>query len=541
MHVSTHPVTPMLRKIISEHKVLWMGVALAVVLSMIGSKWGVVEDWNPDQVALRSVPNNLMVSDYLKPPLNTYMHRLFVVNPVDMVMKGVLHCKERPWLEMRVTGVRVFTTLHFCAAVMILYFCVCWCVGKIEASVLALLMATSAGLLSYNHYGTADSPLLFWMMASFAFSLIAPSSDKRVISIAAGLLAGLAAACKYNGLGVAVAIPAAFFVIKGVRALRHPNLWIAGVAVPVGFVMGAPGAIFDTRRFTQDFLYNLYTTPVYAGDVTHAGYWKFLQRFPELIGLPCSILMAGCCLLSLVLCLTRKLSTKETLLLTCSAAVFAFYFITIGRFPRMETRFVLPAVPFIFLIAAPAISRIRGRILVAVIGVLLAYNFTCAIIVGLRYKADPRMGACVWAESNFRSGDLVESSMSPAWGKLVPGVKTVDLPLVTGRSDRFKKLLGNNEAVEAGIRRFDSDAGLEIFTPQALLERNPKYVTFCSLAMYFSGKKEARQYYEDHMAEKYGYHKVYEAVPLTPPAWAYPVKLDFIPDRMLILKKNGSN
>ena len=534
-------IIPTLRKLISRHRALWISVTLAFVLSMIGSKWGIVEDWNPDQVALRPVPNNLMVFDYLKPPLNTYMHRLFVVNPVDMVMKGVLHCKERPWLEMRVMGVRVFSTLHFCAAVMILYFCVCSCVGKIEASVLALLMATSAGLLSYNHYGTADSPLLFWMLASFAAALFAPLSNRRLISIVAGLLAGLAAACKYNGLGVAIAIPSAFFVIQGVRSLRHPNLWFAGMAVPLGFILGVPGVIFDTRKFVQDFLYNLYTTPVYAGDVSHAGYWKFLLRFPELIGLPCSILMAACFVFSLALLLMRRLGKRETLLLISSVAVFIFYFITIGRFPRMETRFVLPAIPFVFMMAAPLISRIKGRFLGAVIAMLLIYNITCAIIVGLRYKADPRMGACLWATSNLHAGEVVESSMSPAWGKLVPGVKTIDLPLVTGRSERFKKLLGNNEAVSAGIKRFDSDAALEIFTPQALAERNPKYVSFCSLAMYFSGRKEARQYYEDHMAEKYGYHKVYEAIPLTPPVWAYPFKLDFIPDRMLILQKNDSH
>ncbi len=176
----------MLGRFISEHRALWIAVALAFALSMIGSKWGIVEDRNPDQVALRPAPKNLIVHDYLKPPLNTYMHRLFMINPVDMVMKGILYWKERPWLEIRVMGVRVFTTLHFCAAVMILYFCVCSCVGKIKAHVLDLLMATSAGLLSCNHYSTADSPLLFWMLASFAAALFAPLSNGRPISIVAG-------------------------------------------------------------------------------------------------------------------------------------------------------------------------------------------------------------------------------------------------------------------------------------------------------------------------------------------------------------------
>ena len=48
---------------------LVLALILAFVLSMIGANWGQVECWNPDQMALRSIPKNLMMHDYLKPPL----------------------------------------------------------------------------------------------------------------------------------------------------------------------------------------------------------------------------------------------------------------------------------------------------------------------------------------------------------------------------------------------------------------------------------------------------------------------------------------
>ena len=516
---------------------LWLAILLAFGLSLIGANWGRMEDWNPDQMAFRSVPNNLMVSDYLKPPLDTYINRLLVLNPVDILMNGILHTERKARQEMRLLAVHIFTILHFCAALAFVYICIDRCCGKKAASVIALLMGTSAGLLAYNHYGSSDTPLLFWMMASFAFALIAATSDKLHFGLIAGVLAGLAAACKYNGLGVAVALPVAFLVMQGVRAFWNKNLWLSGLAVPVGFVLGVPGAIFDQKHFLQDFLYNLYTTPVYAGDVSHVGYLKFLRRFPELLGIPCSYLLAGCIASSLLLLVFRRLEKREVLLFLSAMAVFVFYFITIGRFPRIETRFVLPAIPFLLVAAAPAVARVNRHLLVGVVAILVIYNATCSVLVGLRYLNDPRMVACDWVEKNFRPGMRVETVYSPTWDFLVPGVKLISMPISTGRTQRFKNLFGNNAVVSAGIEKFDSDPGLEIFTKEGVQKRDPDYVTFCSFAVYYSSPKEVRKYYEDHVNNQLGYQTVFLSSTKPVPGWSYPQRLDFIPDKMFILKR----
>jgi hypothetical protein len=105
-----------------KEKALLLSIFLAVGLSLIGINWGSFEEWNPDQMAFRSVPNNLMVADYLKPPLDTYVNRLLVLNPVDIVMKGILHSPEILHLRVRLLGVRLLTLLQFCAAITILYY-----------------------------------------------------------------------------------------------------------------------------------------------------------------------------------------------------------------------------------------------------------------------------------------------------------------------------------------------------------------------------------------------------------------------------------
>lgn len=527
-----------LKASVRNNKFLFVALILCFSFSLIGAHWGKIEDWNLDQMAFRAVPNNLMVGNYLKPPLTTYVARLLVLNPIDCIMNGVLHVTTKTRLETRVLGVRILTILYLCSIVALIYFSVLRCCGKTAASALALLVATSAGFVLYTHYGTADVPVIFWMVASFSCALYATMFHSTWAVITAGGLAGLAAAAKYNGLGVAIAIPAFFFIQYGLRAFFKKDLWLAGIAVPLGFVLGCPGALFDQAHFVQDFLYNLYTTPVYSGSIARIGYGLFLSYIPDTIGWPASLLLAGGGISSIILFLRKRLPKEETLLLGGSLAVFLFYFLTIGRFPRMEMRFVIPAVPFFMIAAAPAMARVRRPILALIVIPLLGYNLICCGFVGSRFLNDPRMAACDWAEENFKAGDLIESSYSPYWDDLVPGVKVLHMPLFTGHTERFKKIFGNNPVIAKGITAFDQDPSNRIFTQEALIKRNPDYVTFSPFAISFSGDAQVRQYYRDHIAEKLGYHLVWKQTRWGPPKWVYPQSADFIAPAMYILKRD---
>ncbi len=520
-----------------KDKWLWLALVLCFGVSLIGAQWGKIEDWNPDQMAFRGVPNNLMVNDYLKPPLTTYAARLLVLNPVDCVMNGIFHAPAKLRLEVRVLGVRILTILYLCVAVALIYFSLLRCYGKAAASAVALIMGTSAGLIAYTHYGTADMPVVFWMVASFFSALYAALSGSLRWGIAAGLLAGLSTACKYNGLGVAIAIPVFFLIQNGPRTLLSKNLWLSSLAVPVGFVLGCPGAIFDHTRFVEDFLYNLYTTPVYAGDISHAGYGRFLTSIPSIIGWPVSLLLLLCVAVALILFLLKRLKKEELLLLSGATAVFFFYFITIGRFPRMEMRFVMPVIPFLLVMAAPALTRLKRGVLVFLLVPLLAYNLICCAFVGWRFLDDPRMKADSWAEKNFQAGDVIESVYSPYWDDLIPGLKVIHTPLFMGHTDRFKKIFGNNPIISKGLLKFGTDPSAEIFTLEALKKRNPDYVTFSAFAI-FCSEPVARQYYQNHLAEKLGYHIVWQEQDWQPPQWAYPQRIDFLVPAMYILKKN---
>lgn len=529
---------------LGQNPPLAAALVLAIILSLLGANWGRVECWNLDSMAFRGTKaNGLPYCGYLKPPLHTYLNHLLVMKPVEAVRTvcGFEHNWQYPF---QLAGARLITLALFCGFTSLMYVIAMRCSGSRAAALVALVSATSAGLIKFNHFGTADSPLLFWMIASFAMAIRAGISGKIRDALLAGALAGLAAADKYNGLGVAVAIPASILVQRGWKAMFGLQSWAGLAGVAGGFIIGNPGAVFDTHNFVQDFLYNLYTTPVYTGVTTGAGYIDFLGCFPEIIGWPGTMLAITAVAGSLLLLCSGKLSRDERAMLLASGAVFLFYFGTIGRFPRMADRFVLPVIPFVLLFGAPALQRVSWRkaLPLASIGALLGYNIICSVILDLRFLSDPRMKAQMFALTEFRPGATIENTYAPHWEHLPGcGVKVTETPYATGRSSSFTKIFGDNAVIRKGIEKFEqADYPDDTFTLQGLQRRGPDYVAFSNQAFQFTADEKAQRYYADHLAERLGYRKVFDATWMPALPWTYPTGVDFLVERMTILKKSGN-
>ena len=523
---------------------LMVALFLAILLSLFGANWGRVECWNLDQMAFQGTQSNGLPWSYLKPPLHTYLNHILVMKPAEAIrtVLGAEHSWQYPFQLM---GARLLTLALFCGMIILLYRITSHSSGKSAAVVIALLAATSAGLIKFNHFATADSPLLFWMVASLAMALRASRSARPTDALLAGLLAGLAAADKYNGLGVAAAIPAALVTSMGLKGLFWKLSWLGALGVVLGFVLGNPGVLFDTRNFVQDFLYNLYTTPVYNGQTKGSGYVTFLSAFPELVGWPATLLIAAAITWTLFLALFHKLTRKETILIAASGAVFLFYFVTIGRFPRMADRFVLPVVPFILLMASPGLGRVSWRRALPLAGILaiLAYNLLCSVLLDLRFLSDPRMRAQIFVRKEFAPGSTVENSYAPDWN-LLPGVhsRITKLPCATGRAETFSKLFGSNEVIRKGIKKSEvSSYPPDTFTEAGLVTRNPDYIAFSNQVFDFTGDDDAQRFYAALDREQLGYKKVFEGrwTPMIP--WTYPSHVDFLVERMVILQRTPRN
>jgi hypothetical protein len=176
----------------------------------------------------------------------------------------------------------------------------------------------------------------------------------------------------------------------------------------------------------------------------------------------------------------------------------------VGTFPRTETRYVLPAIPFLILMIGPALQTFERRkwtlaLLLALLLPVLIYNCLCSYLVGKRFNDDSRMDAQLWLVKNVPPGTVIESSGTcPHWSKLpdfdareinlarpdrpIPPERAITdlrMPHMPGRVELFRKVFP--EWVQPLVAEKEGKPDQALFTAPALKKRNPNYITIYSL------------------------------------------------------------
>ena len=548
--------------IFSMDRVLAFALLLAVVFSFNGIRWGRVECWNRDQMALRTLGHWGMPKSFSKPPFHTFLNRILVTRPLDEVEKAVgLVTRNRPhYNEAKLLGSRLLV-LALSLGTIVLAFKICeMYFGVFAGRFVALALATSAGFVEYNHFLTCDSPLLFWMMLAAYFAATVQVTGKRSAYLLAGLITGVATNTKYNGLAVGIALVVAHCLrndISWKERFFSKDLMLGLLMVPVGIIATDPYMLFDFKRFVSDFMYNYTVTPRYGGEMNGPGYGKFIAAFPEILGWPGAIALGACAAGSLlVLGLRGRSARREAAGFAIIGSVFLLYFLKIGAFPRMETRFVLPAVPFAILLAGPFFSKVTWvqRGVAILCAPIFVYNLICSIAVGNRFNSDPRLLAQEWIKANVKPGYRIESSgASPHWFKMdslkakeldaqkpewekEKGGQVLDLrmPHVNGRAESFEERFQGNEWVQGKTVLHEGHFDESIFNLQRLLERNPDVISVYDGDIHVPSNT-VRSYYGDLISEKYPYKIVFDRESPPVPQWIYPHHIDFLANRSILL------
>ena len=545
--------------------VLAIALILALVFSIYGIRWGRVECWNRDQMALRPLHLNWRPFSYAKPPFHTYLNHLIVLRPIAQAqfLRQRVFGQRANLNEARLLGSRLLVVALFLGTIALAFSISRQAYGLFAARVIALLLATSAGFIAYDHFLSCDSPLLFWMMLTLFFVQRIYTRGQTADYILAGFLTGISTATKYNGLAVGIAMVTAHFLSKNKSSLPdrllNKRLVLGLGMVAVGFIAGNPYSIFDWKKFSADFIYNYKVTPVYGGQTAGHGYGQFLARLSEILGLPGAILIAVAVLSSFTIVLIRRdLRGPAGSLFAITGSVFLLYFMKFGSFPRMETRFVLPAVPLSILMAGPFFNAIatKQKWAYSVLVPLLLYNCLCCFYVGKRFTQDPRTSAQFWIERHCARGLIVESSAgSPHWHKLpkfnavesdaeepnwnkAQRVDVIDLrmPHASGRPELFARIFQDDPWIRQHAPDYEDEANERLFTFAELSKRKPDLITVYS-ADYQVPSAAVRNYYSDLLQGKFPYDIVFDGQTRRPPRWVYPRNIDFLDGRIAILAR----
>jgi Dolichyl-phosphate-mannose-protein mannosyltransferase len=551
------------RKIQRLDPLLVAALLLAFLFCLQGVTWGRVECWNRSQIALQSL-RALRPGNYLKPPFHTYLNHVVVVWPIT----GALKIAQVPTERMKIAnsakliGSRLVTIALFLGTIALAYSFSRRSYGRFSAVIIAFVFATSAGLIAHAHFLTADIPLLFWMLAALWASYRLASAPTTRNYAVAGFLTGISIATKYNGLAVGITLLVAhFFATKGAsirNIILSRQLGIGLSMVLLGFLFGCPTLLYEPKKFWDDFIYNYTVTPRYSGQPDHVNYLGAIGRIPEIVGLPGAILIAGLAILSCILILRRRdLSDAATRGFTLSSAVFLLYFLKVGTFPRAETRYVLPAIPFLILMIGPALQTLeRRKWIFALLLPILIYNCLCSYLVGKRFNNDPRMRAQLWMVKNVARGSVIESSgTSPHWSKLpnfdareinlgrpdrpsppARDITDLRLPNMPGRFELFREAFP--EWVQPLVTENERNPDQGLFTAAALEKRNPNYICIYS-PDYRVPVETVRRYYRDLLAGKFPYAVVFDARTPRAPKWIYPRTIDSLRGRISILQRKS--
>jgi len=541
------------RLIVSRHglrdKWLIIALILGFLLGAQGFNWGKYDCLNLDKMAFQSIFAKQRLpfqpATYVKPPFYIYMNH-FVARIPAMTLSSAFfwkksHERYEIFLRVRLWIARSLNLLMFASCTLAVFILTRHFFSLPAARITALIFASSSGFVPYQIFLTTDLAVVFMMLASFLFAVKISNNPSLMNSVAAGLLAGLAAATKYNGLAVAAALPIAHLLAcqhgnPFLNVLKRKAAWICGLCVPLGFLLGNPYALFDWSKFKADFLYNYTVTPVYNGATSGTGYAKFFASFYEIFGIPATALIGLGFLVGLVTFYFWFRKNNAWHLWVLAAAVFALYTYKIGAFPRMETRFVLPAAPFALLLAAAgftSLMRVKFVFLPIVAGIV-CYNIASGWWTGRLFAEDPRNYVPVFAQAHLQNGGIVE------WSKSLPKLEGLPKKLTvhqikTGleRSAMFDKMFADDPEMHAAVKKKEVQVTPDWFSVENRKTRNPDYVLWCTIDL----ERIVMKHYDALFDESSGYRVVYDASSPKQPNWVYPKNTEFTRNRTTIWER----
>ena len=112
----------------------------------------------------------------------------------------------------------------------------------------------------------------------------------------------------------------------------------------------------------------------------------------------------------------------------------------------------------------------------------------------------------------------------------------VRLPAVNGRLELFSQIFAGDERIISAARVYEREVNEELFTAEALQQRDPDFVSVYS-ADYDVPIERVKRYYLELIQGNTPYRVAFEGSSPAAPRWAYPQDIDFLKGRITILRR----
>jgi 4-amino-4-deoxy-L-arabinose transferase-like glycosyltransferase len=205
-----------------------------------------------------------------------------------------------------------------------------------------LFLALSPTHVYHSRVVTPDAFVTFFALATFLMTVYLFQEGKIWQYVAAGVAVGLTAASKYNGVLIAISIPAAHFLRTGWSGWRDYRLYLAAALSGLAFLATTPYALLDNQAFMAGMLAEAqhYSTG-HVGMQGEPVRW-YLAFLWSSVGLPAVLAPVQ---------IVRGMALRSRPIILLSVFPIT-YFLFITRFVVRNDRTLLPLLPFLFLLAA---------------------------------------------------------------------------------------------------------------------------------------------------------------------------------------------
>lgn len=292
------------------------------------------------------------------------------------------------------------------------------------------LMAVCVIHVRQSPVAGADVPMtLFFVLALWA-AVRLESADRIGDYVLAGLLVGLAAALKYQGAMVAVALPVVHLACR--RPPVDARLALAAGAAGGAFLLTTPGILLEAGAFGSGFT-ELWRHVAPGTVAATPGWWRHLSVSLWTAYGPAGLVL---CLAGLVVMLRQRRPVELGLV-----AAFLLYFAVIGSARLTYVRYALPLTPLAAVLMAVAIRRCGRWMPVAALVALGPAFYGSVRVADLRWRSDTRVEAAAWMAEhvpfgavicNFGgwAGDPASRTFEDVWWKISQLARSPETPTV---------------------------------------------------------------------------------------------------------------
>ncbi|MHA2132106.1 MAG: ArnT family glycosyltransferase, partial [Promethearchaeota archaeon] len=259
----------------------------------------------------------------------------------------------------------------------------------------------------HSHYFTVDIPMAFWFVLTLYFSSKIMKSGDVKYYILAGISLGLGVSTKYNSGLVLVPVLTAHYLSNNRRLTLDSKIIKMGLAGFVFFVLSSPYTILAYDEFKQGLIYISYLVNFENTGFEDSGlsYIFYLKR-PLLYGIGPFLLI-----LTVIGIAHSLYKFRYSDILVFSATIP--YYLVIGNFPFYYSRYLLPIIPILLIIASNVLMDLKQKIKVtrALSAIIIIVSlFTLLLTVSflqLFVMNDPRDHAAEWISNNVPPGKTI--------------------------------------------------------------------------------------------------------------------------------------